>query len=155
MIRISVKVIVAVGIISLINMGGCITPPEYDIVPEITFQTIDKTNAKAGEDSLIVSFTFTDGDGDLGVSDTQSTINAWLIDNRTNFPYTYQIPFIPQKGTSNAISGTIHITVSPLTISCRPDHPIRDTLSYSIYIRDRAEHKSNVITTPDIYLKCN
>lgn len=132
----------------------CINPPEYSEIPEISDASVDKTLAVPGQDSIIVEFKFQDGDGDLGNEERDSTINAYLIDRRTNFPYNYQIPYISQRGNNRAISGTIWVTVDPFTFSCRPNRPDRDTLSYEIYIVDRAGNESNRLVTSDIILDC-
>ena len=133
---------------------SCIKPPEYPIEPHITFKEINTAFAKPGRDSIIVSFDFTDGDGDLGTEDGDTLISAFMVDRRTGFPYSYQIPFITPKGTTKAISGTIWITVLPDNFSCRPNRPVLDTISYEIYIVDRAGHESNRIVTPDVVLDC-
>lgn len=134
--------------------GTCINPPNYSVVPKIKFKSLNITEVIPGIDTLLVTFEYEDGDGDIGVKDGDTSTNTWLVDRRTQFPYVYQLPFVNQKGNSNSISGTIWITVSPFTMNCRPDHPILDTISYDIYIKDRDGNISNTITTPDIVLKC-
>lgn len=141
--------------ISLLGLAAtCVNPPEYSEVPAIFDAKVDRTLAKPGTDSIIVAFTFQDGDGDLGNDERDSTINAYLIDARTGFPYNYQIPYINQRGNNKAISGTIWITIDPFTFSCRPNRPDFDTLAYEIYIIDRAGNESNRLITPSIILDC-
>ncbi len=139
---------------SILMAASCVTPPEYSDIPEIAFDSINVAQATPGIDSIVVAFTFQDGDGDLGAAEGDTSINAYLVDRRTNFAYNYQIPFINERGNNKAISGTIWITVQSFSFSCRPNRPLFDTLSYEVYIIDRAGNESNRITTPDIVLNC-
>jgi len=57
-----------------ISMGAaaCFDPPDYPFTPEISFEDISFREAKAvGEsDALVLTISFKDGDGDLGLSTT-------------------------------------------------------------------------------------
>lgn len=141
-------------LILTIFFGSCIKQPSYPPEPEIEFKSVSATQIVPGTDSLVVEIGFQDGDGDLGVKDGDSTLNAFLIDNRTGFPYSYQIPFVNPRGNSKSISGTIWITVDPFALNCRPNRPNFDTISYEVYIVDRAGNESNRVQTPDIILDC-
>lgn len=134
--------------------SSCQPDPNYPPEPVITFKDISSSYVVPGVDSLVVSFEFQDGDGDLGAKAGESTINAFLIDQRTGFPYNYQIPYIPEGGRIKDIRGTVWVTVDANAINCRPDHLNLDTLSYEIYIVDRADNESNRIYTPPIILDC-
>ena len=54
------------------GLAACFDPPEYPIVPEIAFEDISFREAKAaGErDALVLTLSFRDGDGNLGLSST-------------------------------------------------------------------------------------
>ncbi len=56
--------------ISLIGLGGCLNPPEFDNSPQITFESISffKISPSVKKDSLVVRINFKDGDGDLGLA---------------------------------------------------------------------------------------
>lgn len=140
--------------ILILIVAGCISPPQYSDVPEISAPQVDKTIAIPGQDSLEVSFEFRDGNGDLGSKSRDTVINAFLIDTRTGFKYSYQLPYISEQAEDQSVTGTIWITVEPFTFSCRPNRPNFDTLAYEIYIIDRAGNESNRITTPNIVLDC-
>jgi hypothetical protein len=102
-------------------------------------------------DTLIIKFSFTDGDGDLGGGDTT---NVFLIDSRLgNAGESYLISDIPQAGATNGISGEITIMIPK--IFCFPNSAPRDSLIYSIQIVDKAGHQSNIIQTPAIELVCD
>ncbi len=153
-------------LIVICSMTACISPPEYDDVPEIEFISISTDIVDEGflVQPVEIVFGFTDGDGDLG-SDT--TRNIFLVDPRIEEPIRYRIPFIEPQGTNNGISGeiTIELTTSvqlccltPETqIPCStpsPNFPL-DTMVYELYILDEAGNQSNTISTTPIILRCN
>lgn len=151
-----------IGVITFCN--SCISPPDYPIEPVITFKGMTKNKmaqSQFGKDSLSITFSFTDGDGDIGSNDT--TLNISLIDTRDGFNASnYKIPYIPEQGSGNGISGEIQIVVFTTCCyypdgsnPCAPSttYPT-DTLQYDIYITDRAGHKSNIIRTDPIILDC-
>jgi hypothetical protein len=140
-------------------MASCLNPPDYPTVPHIEFDSLTKTFVKGAEiggqvvpDSIIFFISFTDGDGDLGPIGNDSAENLFFRDNRTGFVYPFQFPYITPDGNIKDISGTIAYTLSPFF--CNPGKTI-DTLSYTIYIRDRAGNFSNEVTSPDIVCDCN
>ncbi len=151
--------------------AGCSKPPVYPAEPVIEYVGVNQTTIRQSSgtsdqlDTLIISFSFTDGDGDLGSPDS---INVFLTDNRDGFSHPFKINRIPQLGAGNGIMGQIDIklTNSPdtkyfcctypntnLTCIPNPQYPT-DTMSYSIQLRDRAGNLSNIITTEPIILLC-
>ena len=148
---------------------GCVEPPNYPDEPVIEYLGMSKQFMKQGsqnEDTMIVSFSFTDGDGDLGALQSSTDPvgpNVFLIDSRDGYEgNTFQIPFIPAEGAGNGISGTVDLKI--FTACCIFDDGTApcgisssksiDTLFYSLYIEDRAGHKSNEIKVGPIYLRC-
>ena len=142
----------------------CTTPPDYPIIPHIEFQSISKTTLQQGfgsEDSVYVTLSFTDGDGDLGSSSSDPTLNLFTFNRLINqVADSFRIPFVPVQGTKNGISGTIQVrlltTCCKSLEPCKPSltHPL-DTLIYDISIKDRAGHLSNIVSTPPILLRCD
>jgi hypothetical protein len=133
----------------------CKKAPTYPVIPALTWVNATPNPVKIGTDSLVLKFAFTDGDGDLGEADT----SIFVTDIRPNsintpFTYTFNLPTIPSKGSYKQITGNISINMFSNN-SCRPGRDIRDTVSYSIYVKDKAGHKSNTITTPPIIFLCN
>ncbi len=51
---------------SVLVMGACFNPPEFSNSPTIEFKGVSFQKSPNGEDSLVVSVNFKDGDGDLG-----------------------------------------------------------------------------------------
>jgi hypothetical protein len=150
----------------LISSGSCVNAPEFSEIPKITFVGMSKDTMRQGlnqQDSIIITFHFEDGDGDIGRMSTAEANNVFLIDTRTGqIDNTFGIPFIPPQGSSNGIEGEVHIKVystcciHPVEDPCTPStqRPF-DMLMYEIYITDRAGNQSNTIETSMIHLRCN
>lgn len=149
----------------VVAFAACISPPDYPIQPEIKFIGLSKNVMRQGllgiEDSLFLSFSFTDGDGDLGsLGQGKDSVNIFLTDKRTNQPSErFRIPYVPEQGAGNGISGDIRLLLFTTCCNVLPPceasttKPI-DTLIYEISIKDRAGHESNKILTAPIYLQC-
>lgn len=136
----------------LFAIGSCIKPPDYSDTPAIEFISIDKESVIEGSDSVFIRFSFTDGDGDLGpVNDQDSTINLFLVDSRDESTKPYQLPNLTPGGNIKAISG--EVTVKVEGFSCQAG-ATEDELTYTIYVEDRAGHKSNQITTTPLLIDC-
>ncbi len=150
----------------MIALIGCTDPPDYPIEPVIEFKTMTKNimdQSEFNDDSLTVIFTFTDGDGDLGSNPEDNQLDVFLTDTRDGFlANQYRIPFIPQQGVGNGISGEVAIKVFstccitevfPPCFTTAPDIPT-DTVVYQIQIMDRDSNFSNTILTDPITLNC-
>ncbi len=153
-------------VVVLTIVVGCVKPPEYPIEPIIEYLSMTKDTLDRGinVDSLKVTLSFTDGDGDLGSSNREN--NLFYTDDRDTFPLPGQIPFVPELGASNGIKGEISFVVgssccifpdSLLSTNLCEDifeeYPY-DKINYTVYILDRAGHKSNVVTLPPIFVRC-
>lgn len=57
-------------VISGVLVSACFNPPEFSNTPEIEFEGVYFGLSPAGEDSLVISVSFRDGNGDLGLSAT-------------------------------------------------------------------------------------
>jgi hypothetical protein len=149
------------------QLQSCANPPEYSDTPSIEFMSLSKNQMSQslfGNDTVAISFSFTDGDGDISFSDT--TGNIFIVDARDNFSKpSYRIPTIDEQGAGNGISGIITISV-PTTCCIYPPNTALpcdtaqsvpqtfDTLSYRIRIMDRARNMSNEIEAGPILLRC-
>ncbi len=153
---------------------SCVNPPSYPPKPKIEFLSVTPTTINQ-LDSVDVTVYFEDGDGDIGfekfnpeqcdLCDTSCfnhpTFSVFLTDLRTGCLEPYNVPFIPAKGSSNAISGEIIIRVSsiccvpPSGFPCavEPNYP-NDTVYYKLQIRDRAGNLSNVVEVGPIFIGC-
>ena len=153
--------------LALLFILSCTKPPDYPDEPVIKFNRLSKNTVKAGlssADSLLITFDFTDGDGNIGNENNE--VNVQFKDLRDNSEFlTFSVPFIPVQGANNGISGEISIILelgSPICCitpegigNCFAPFLIsRDTVVYEIYIEDRDGNQSNTIQTDPIFLLC-
>jgi len=148
---------------ALVFFTGCKKADEYPIEPVITFKSLTTTKDEQGRDHYaVVEISFTDGDGDIGIDDSEINIPPFTGEYANNVHINYyfydngiwtsdsqyndvgRIRVITPEGNQKAIRGDI----KKETISLPP----LDTLlvRFEVYIYDRALHKSNIITTPEI-----
>ncbi|MDR2979911.1 MAG: hypothetical protein LBV02_05690 [Bacteroidales bacterium] len=146
---------------------ACEPQLQYSIIPEITEYTgfeyyIDEYfNSPKGT----LSFTFTDGDGDVGLSeaDTMSPFdrnseyhyNLYIfyyekqhgefVKIETSQPLHTRIPML-----SNYTPESIEVKFS-IDLDLNPFSEF-DTIQLEFFIYDRELHKSNVIVTPELVL---
>ncbi len=154
---VSVFLIIA-GVIS------CTKAPNFPPEPIISNLRINKEIIRQGfsnQDTLLFTFDFTDGDGDLGSDDS---LNVYIIDNRDeNVFESFRIPFLPIEGAKNGIEGTITARANTTccifpdnTPPCTPSVMFpTDTVIYQLFIIDRAGNKSNILETVPITILCN
>lgn len=146
--------------------SGCQKIESYSDIPHIEFKsarvydTIISTNFK--QRNVAVSFSFVDGDGDIGyradVADSTAKNNLYFsrfeqrggrfvnVDSLLVDSMIYSIPYddiMSREGQNKTMKGTIKVDISELVINY-------DTIRYDFYILDRAKHKSNVASTSEI-----
>lgn len=152
-------------------ISGCVKPPTYPVEPQIEFVSVSSDYVYSGyTDTITISFT--DGDGDIGIGTggddscdicglktgdstclNLSKFNVFLIDNRDNCIATLASADVEPKGKYDDISGEIVIITTIDSKKCfappQPGCP-KDTVTYSILIKDKAGHRSNVVQTTPI-----
>ena len=126
----------------------------YSEVPEIKylrFNTNDST----------IEFSFTDGDGNIGLNQGDSIIGDSVLDRnlfiklfqKTDsvfeevnlfIPLNYIIPYIEPQGQNKTLIGKMVFSFS----SIKP-FPY-DTFKFSFYIVDNSFNKSNIVLTPSL-----
>ncbi len=163
------------GVLYLLSSTGCVEPPRFPDEPELELVSVSKDTIRQLSDSLYIEFKFTDGDGDLGFEDLSTddcelcdsscynhpTFSLFILDSRyinivagdtIRCLKTFNVPYIPPKGATEAISGTI--TVLLTNEFCLPGQ-VTDSVRYSIVVKDRSGNFSNRIETDVITLLCN
>lgn len=155
----------------MLIFNSCKKGEQFPVEPAIKFKSLEKFSDANGVDTaLVLSITFTDGDGDIGLK--AEDVNP-PYDPGSEFYYNlyatyfieqsgvfvplpvsavngYRIPYIENNSSNKAISGEIKIDLEILGLNLiAPEGNFR----FEVYIYDRALHKSNVITTDPIYLK--
>ena len=155
-------VILTVFSLYLLGLISCQEKVEYPIVPYIEFQDFSfLMNADSVVERGLITIYFTDGDGDIGLTDEDSIApydynlfidyfeyqnGLWnkvtneLTGDTINFHG--RIPVITPDGQNKNIKGTIEDTLFLNVFS------ERDTFRYEISLRDRALHESNTVISP-------
>ena len=128
-------------------------------IPKIRFQNMypDSVIAGSGLDTVSITFFLTDGDADLGNDPTGTKYDIYVRDSRVD---TFQGLFFPTispdaEDATKGIQGYCTFQELGAFLLPRTDSihtHFGDTLHYEFYIVDRAQHESNHITTPDIYI---
>lgn len=155
---------------ALFFLGSCHKIEQVSPIPSIGFKsfTIFDTTDILGNRSKggRLSFSFEDGDGDLGLNPpvsgyTDSTNLFFALYRKKNgvmvpadmndpiFPSAYRIPYMEGQGQNKVLKGTINVTFLYLFFS------VEDTIKYDFYIKDRALHESNIASTSEIVLGVN
>jgi hypothetical protein len=134
---------------------GCSDDDTFPVTPEITFKSLDKFENSSGSDSLVLTFSFTDGDGDLGSPESDVLArdifariferkNGVFVEASLAAPLEYRLPYLEPRGDNKSLKGDVKINIDYNIL--QPN----DTIYYKLYIKDRAGHKSNEITTTTI-----
>lgn len=152
----------------LLTAQGCLKRETYPIEPHIEFVNFIKYQNEEGIDTKgTLIFSFTDGDGDIGLSagDTlppfhkegdyhynmyifyKEMQNGVLTEVNLPLPFHLRLPVITPSGNNKAIKGDMEVELdiyNPISVY--------DTICFSFYLVDRALHVSNTITTPLIVI---
>ena len=160
-----VKILILI-ITVLLNGLSCQKIESLPEIPSISFKSfilIDTTDVLGNEGKIgELTFDFEDGDGDIGLTQPDSlsvdssNFNLFFTlfsktdgefievsEDDLETPLNYRIPYIKKEGQNKALKGEIQIDFIYLLFEY-------DTIKYSFFIVDRALHKSNIETTPEI-----
>jgi len=155
------KNIILLSILIMLAITACVQPPDYPIEPEIEFLSISKSEVLQAIDTFRIAFSYTDGDGDIGLDLDDPDNNVIITDSRTGFEETFKVPVIPQQGATNGISGKISLLV--FASCCLNSNPIclptpnanPEEIVYTVRMFDKAGNESNTIQTSPIMLICD
>lgn len=149
----------------VLSFSNCGDHSNLSEIPRIWFISFSKAEILQGDinqDSVWLEIGFEDGDGDLGFGSGSAFRDIYLIDRRTSIIQdAYKLPDLPES-SGKSVNGTIKLRVYntcclfPLGIppcSSPVQYP-KDSLSYDVFIEDRAGNKSPIIQTPFLYLRC-
>ena len=121
---------------------------EYEAAPVITFKSISPSPVTEYQ-PILITFEYTDGDGDLGENNA-NVKNLFVTDNRIGITYSYRIQQLSPANSIIAIQGTMEAKIENAVIT---NNAVEQYVNYSLYVTDRAGHKSNIITTTDVLIK--
>lgn len=161
-------ILLAMFLLPLAGFYGCVKPQEFPVEPEITFRDL-----VAIGDSARVRFYFTDGDGDIGLNEDETSppydtgskfynnvflryyekVNgAWVQGTTTSgkpIEFTYRTRKIEPPGKNKALKGEIIIYIVPSYYN--PFSTNSDSVKFDIQLADRSLHLSNVVETTELY----
>ena len=173
------------GLLSLVALGftSCLSAPSYSNTPEISFESIkhDRYNINGSLiDSVIITINFQDGDGDLGLTNTEATVAPYTPKYYgANF---FMTPFVKNtRGTYDSLktvrpdlflrknsyydrfdhlSTTTDSKASPLRGTLRRAYAFlygspflpNQEVKFTVSVFDRALHQSNEIETTSIVI---
>jgi len=152
--------------LAFILIIACSTPPDYPDEPVIEFvsmskMSVNQSNIRSDNDSILLTLSFTDGDGDIG-SENGDSSEIRYIDLRQNVEQVpLRIPFVGLQGVGQGISGEI-IAILPTTFCLFDDGRFPGTVApgetdevvFEMWILDRAGNESNRIELPPITIRC-
>ena len=160
---------VAVIILFFLFYSPCNIGPRFSTVPEISFIGVNNDSIIQGNlfsDSLFLTISFRDGDGDLGTGTDGVFRNIVITDNRTGDPFTqFKVPNLDIAGAMTGIEG--EITMKLFTTCClfpekenippcsSPAEFPSDVLTLDIQMIDDMGNESNVVTTSEITILCD
>lgn len=153
--------------ISVLILSACVKEKSYPKDPIIKF----KSFTPFALDSANIIISFTDGDGDIGLTQGDTTGNfnskskyyynfyvrylykapdgsfkAYETAPGDTLDFKYRIPkLISDDQQKRALSGEIKVKLYA-------PYAVHDTVQYDIYLIDKALHKSNVVNTGTIIL---
>jgi hypothetical protein len=113
--------------------------------PDIELESVSSMNVLEG-DPLTFRIKYTDGDGDLG-ENNPDVHNLFLTDNRVNVTYQYRVKELAPEGSSIIIRGHLDVELNSTAITNGSNS---QSVTYSIYVVDRAGHQSNTVSTSSI-----
>jgi hypothetical protein len=119
---------------------------ESTVTPQIAFISISPSTAVEYSNSITISFSYDDLDGDLGQNDPNVT-NLFITDSRNNVVYNYRISQLAPDNSTIHIKGNLNAVIKNTAIT---DNSTSQQVTYSLYVKDRAGNVSNTITTTAI-----
>jgi len=152
------RILYIVLLMSLIWTTSC--KKKYPLEPVIEFETVSKSfMTQNGADSMQLTFSFTDGDDNLG---SNTADNIFLMDGRNDqMIASYMLPKYEDNSNQNFRKGEVTLVVYsrccvyPDSSSCylNSDYPL-DSMTYKLQVQDEDGNFSNIIETSVINLDC-
>lgn len=134
------------ALLTACNKDEVINPPISD-VPAIELISVSPGTVVALEDSIVFLVHYIDGDGDLGFNEPDS-MSLFITDNRIPLTEEFFVPWLAPEGSDITIEGDLEVQLHN-TILTDPDAD-SETVTFTLWMRDRAGNVSNSVTTQPI-----
>ncbi len=142
----SLKIFFTSFCVGALVFSSCKKKDEPTTTPVIEFISISPSSAVEYVNSITISFSYDDLDGDLGQNDPNVS-NLFITDSRNGVTYNYRISELAPSGSSIHIRGTLNAVIKNTAIT---DNSASQQVTYSLYVTDRAGNQSNSVTTSAI-----
>ena len=144
-------------------LSSCLKPQEFPLEPIIEFDSFSVMR-----DSAVLTISFTDGDGDIGYRELDTTGNfapdklyhhnlfleyyekddalGWVRGkdlSGNDISFLYRVPYLTPNGNNTALKGKIEVTLEPSYFN--PLSSQSDTVMYKITLVDRSLTESNKV----------
>jgi len=136
-------------LLSILLLFSCEKEQMISDTPIIEFKSISPTTVQEYSDDIIITISYSDGNGDLG-ENNPDIHNLFVEDNRNGIVYQFRIPHLAPDNNSISLEGDFNITINGSGIT---DESSSQQVNYTIYVTDRAGNKSNTITTSTITIQ--
>lgn len=137
-----------VYLFSLLVLISCKKEESVSASPEITYESISTTEVESFQNSVEITFSYIDRDGDLGEPDPDlKTLR--VKDARLSEADWYHVPPLTPELQALNVEGTFTVQLNPLFLLGNGD---QETTSFTLQLQDRAGNKSNTIVTPEVLI---
>jgi hypothetical protein len=122
--------------------------PFLSTTPHISLVEMQPDSVKQFEEKILIVIEYTDGDGNIGF-DHPDSVSLLIRDRRITEADSMHVQPISPPGSEITVKGTLSISLSSTFLIGNGD---KEITSYEIRLRDRDNHWSNTITTPEIII---
>jgi hypothetical protein len=135
-------------VIVIVLFSGCKPERFYtgDPKPVISKVVLNQSTFKQFTDTVVISFDYVDGDGDLGY-DNADSLSLEIKDVRFAKADYYHVRPLAPAGSQINIHGTIIVTLKNVFLLGAGSS---ETTKFQIRIKDRMQHWSNILETKTI-----
>lgn len=131
----------------LLTLSGCKKEEVVSNVPSISFMSISPNPAIKYQDEITITLECTDGDGDIG-ENTPDVKNVFVTDSRNNVTSSFRLSQLAPDNSGIIVRGRVNIHLLPPGFI--DDNNTTETVTYSVYLKDRAGNQSNTIQTSPV-----
>ena len=137
-------------LMSILFIAGCKKDEiTFPVEPKIVMVSITPSNPMQYTDPVSITIHYEDGDGDLG-ENNDLVKNCFVTDNRIGITYEYRIKQLAPTSASISIAGNLSIEIGGQVLT---DSSSQQSVTYTLYVVDRAGHRSNSVTTGEVVIR--